>query len=165
MSRAAPAPTDRDEPGPARRTVLRGAAAAGAGIAVGLPLAADGPAQAATPTLEKKPRGKDKKKWSRSSGDPVAATEEIPVGSGKLFESDELIVTQPATGTFRGFSPFCTHQGCLVDLFENRQMICTCHSATYSIEDGETISGPTDKPLPRKDIVVRDGQVYNAVRR
>ena len=44
----------------------------------------------------------------------LAATSEIPVGSGKIFTPEKVVVTQPVSGDFRAFSAVCTHMGCIV---------------------------------------------------
>lgn len=98
-----------------------------------------------------------------AKGSPVAAAAEVPVGSGSLYEFQDLIVTQPTAGTFRGFSPLCTHQGCIVDVFEADTMVCTCHDSVFRITDGSVVEGPAKKPMRAKPIVVKDGQIYHAV--
>lgn len=95
-------------------------------------------------------------------GQPIADAAEIPVGSGTLFEIDELIVTQPTSGDFRGFTSLCPHEGCVIDVFEGDQMICACHNSYFRIANGEKVRGPASGPVPRRPIVVVDGKVYRA---
>jgi Rieske Fe-S protein len=94
---------------------------------------------------------------------PLAATTDIPVNHGVLFEADGYIVTQPKAGDFRGFDDLCTHEGCPVDVMDTPgEMDCSCHSSKFKITDGSVISGPAKKPLPRKPIIVEGGQIYKA---
>jgi Rieske Fe-S protein len=88
---------------------------------------------------------------------------EIPVNHGKLYEADEYVVTQPKPGKFVGFDSICTHEGCPVDAFDTPgEMDCTCHDTRFKITDGSVISGPAKKPLPKKPIIIENGQIYKA---
>ena len=102
-------------------------------------------------------------KLVKASNTPLAATSDIPVNSGMLFETDEYIVTQPKAGQFIGFDSLCTHQGCPVDVFDTPgEMDCSCHDSHFKITDGSVISGPARKPMPKKPIIVENGQIYKA---
>ncbi len=47
------------------------------------------------------------------------------------------------------FSRVCTHLGCLVKFDKDRQeFICPCHAGTFNLE-GNVLSGPPPKPLPK----------------
>lgn len=78
-------------------------------------------------------------------GTVLVAASKVAVGGGVIL--DELVVTQPAEGTYKAFSNVCTHQGCKVTEIKNKQIVCRCHSSYFSIEDGSPISGPASKPL------------------
>jgi Rieske Fe-S protein len=95
---------------------------------------------------------------SASAGATSAAgsikTSEIPVGGGKIFASEKIVVTQPKSGEFKAFSSICTHQGCPVTKIEGGTIDCTCHGSKYSIEDGSVEQGPAPKPLPEKTVTV-----------
>ena len=45
---------------------------------------------------------------------PLANTDEIAVGGGKIFPEQQVVVTQPTEGNFKCFTAVCTHQGCIV---------------------------------------------------
>lgn len=147
MAQTPEMPDMPDDADPNRRTVLRGVAFVGVAGAAGLPLG--------------KPKPKDKA--LRPDGKAVAATGDIPVGGGKYFEDAQLIVTQPTAGTFKGFDSACTHTGCPVtDFATPGKMVCTCHHASFAIDDGHVLRGPAKKPMKPKDIVVQNGQVFKA---
>ncbi|MEU4622888.1 Rieske (2Fe-2S) protein [Actinoplanes sp. NPDC023801] len=78
-------------------------------------------------------------------GTVLVAASKVAVGGGVIL--DELVVTQPAEGTFKAFSNVCTHQGCKVTEIKNKQIVCRCHSSFFSIEDGSPVSGPAAQPL------------------
>jgi Rieske Fe-S protein len=84
----------------------------------------------------------------------LATTSEIPVGSGKIFTSQQVVVTQPTAGEFKAFSAVCTHMGCIVNQINDGTIDCPCHGSMYSIKTGAVVGGPAPKPLPAKQIKV-----------
>ena len=94
-----------------------------------------------------------------SSGDALASTSEIPVGGGKVFSAEQVVVTQPAAGKFRAFSAVCTHEQCLVDRVANGTIDCPCHGSEFSVKNGSVVSGPAPSPLPEKSITVAGGKI------
>jgi Rieske Fe-S protein len=90
-------------------------------------------------------------------GEPVAAVKDIPVGGGIVVASENLVVTQPSQGQFRGFSATCTHRGCTVAGVADGTINCPCHGSMYSVEDGSVRGGAAPAPLPERTIV-RAGQ-------
>lgn len=92
-------------------------------------------------------------------GTALGATSEIPVGGGKVFTSAKVVVTQPASGEFKGFSAICTHLGCIVDQVADGTIDCPCHGSKYSVKDGSVVAGPAPKPLPAQQISVSGGQI------
>jgi Rieske Fe-S protein len=126
---------------PNRRNVLGGLAAAGVALPV---LAACG-------------GGGDTTGTAGDAGGSTAGgikTSEIPVGGGKIFAEDQVVVTQPKAGQFKAFSSICTHQGCAVSRISDGTIDCPCHGSRYSIEDGSVEDGPAPKPLPEKTVTV-----------
>jgi Rieske Fe-S protein len=95
---------------------------------------------------------------SPSSG-PVAKTSEIPVGSGKIFNAEKVVVTQPTEGDFKAFSAVCTHQGCIVADIKGADIDCTCHGSKFSIKDGSVVNGPATKPLETLTATVKSGEI------
>jgi Rieske Fe-S protein len=96
---------------------------------------------------------------STASGTELGSVSDIPVGGGKIYTADKVVVTQPEAGTYRGFSAVCTHMGCIVDQVSNGTIDCPCHGSEFSITDGHVVAGPAPSPLPRKSIKVRNGKV------
>ena len=82
----------------------------------------------------------------------LATTSEIPVGSGKIFTAEKVVVTQPTSGDFKAFSAVCTHMGCIVSQISNGTIDCPCHGSQYSIKDGAVVAGPAPSPLPAEAI-------------
>jgi Rieske Fe-S protein len=81
-------------------------------------------------------------------------TSEIPVGGGKVFAGQGVVVTQPKAGEFKAFSAVCTHQGCTVSRVADGTIDCPCHFSRFSIADGSVEDGPAPKPLPQKTVTV-----------
>src|SRR6478752_5313551 len=129
--------TPSQSPTVSRRAVLAGAAAVGAAVGVGALAAACG--------------------TSGGSGGPAAgpvtvAVGDIPVGGGKIFESQQVVVAQPVAGTFKAFSAICTHQGCVVGAVQNGKIVCPCHNSEFSAADGSVTQGPAMTALTAKTV-------------
>jgi Rieske Fe-S protein len=89
----------------------------------------------------------------------LAGTSEIPVGEGKVFAAQRVVVTQPAAGEFKAFSAVCTHMQCIVDQVSNGTIVCPCHGSQFSVKDGHVITGPAPSPLPTASIKVESGKI------
>jgi Rieske Fe-S protein len=94
-----------------------------------------------------------------AAGGVLGAAADVPVGGGKVFADKQVVVTQPAQGTFAAFSAVCTHQGCTVDTVANGTINCPCHGSKFKIADGSVATGPASKPLPKKTVTVAGGQI------
>ena len=97
---------------------------------------------------------------SSTGAKALAATSEIPVGSGMIFPGPQVVVTQPTAGEFKAFSAICTHMGCIVNQISNGTIDCPCHGSQYSITTGDVVTGPAPRPLPAKQIKVSGGSVF-----
>jgi Rieske Fe-S protein len=95
-----------------------------------------------------------------AQGSALATTSEIPVGSGKIFTSEKVVVTQPNSGDFKAFSAVCTHMGCIVATISNGTIDCPCHGSQYSISTGAVVSGPAPSPLPAQSINVSGSNIF-----
>ena len=105
------------------------------------------------------PSGSSSSGGSSSGGSELASTSDIPVGGGKIFSSEKVVVTQPTAGQFKGFSAICTHLGCTVDQVADGTIDCPCHGSKYSVKDGHVVHGPAPKPLPPKKLDVSGGKI------
>lgn len=97
---------------------------------------------------------------SSAAADALASTAQIPVGSGMIFASQKVVVTQPTAGEFKAFSAVCTHMGCIVNQISNGTIDCPCHGSQYSIATGDVVAGPAPRPLPAQQIKVAGGSVF-----
>ncbi|MFD0373503.1 Rieske (2Fe-2S) protein [Streptomyces sp. NPDC059071] len=129
-----------------RRTVLKGAALAGAaglGVAACSTDSKVGHAQNPTPTA------------------PVAlgAPDEVPVGGAKLYREQRVLVHCPAQGQYKAFSAQCTHAGCVLDKIENNEGNCPCHGSRFDVTTGKALQGPATVPLPEVPVRVENGRL------
>jgi Rieske Fe-S protein len=83
----------------------------------------------------------------------LAKVSDIPVGGGKIFADQKVVVTQPTAGTIKAFSAVCTHQGCLVTSV-SKTIDCPCHGSKFSLKDGSRTAGPAQKGLDEKQVTV-----------
>ena len=95
-----------------------------------------------------------------AQGTALATTSEIPVGSGKIFTSEKIVVTQPNSGDFKAFSAVCTHMGCIVSTISNGTIDCPCHGSQYSISTGAVVGGPAPSPLAAQTIKVTGTNIF-----
>ena len=95
-----------------------------------------------------------------AQGSALAATSEIPVGGGKIFTSEKVVVTQPNSDEFKAFSAVCTHMGCIVAAISNGTIDCPCHGSQYSISTGAVVGGPAPSPLAAQAIKVTGSNIF-----
>jgi len=140
---------------PSRRNLMAGLAAAGVAVPV---LAACGSSSDTTGTTSSAgstdSSGSTGGSSSAKSGGDTFPTSEIPVGGGKIFSSDKVVVTQPKAGDFKAFTAVCTHQGCIVANVSDGTINCTCHFSKFSIEDGSVVNGPATRALAEKKVTL-----------
>ncbi|MGL5828696.1 MAG: Rieske (2Fe-2S) protein, partial [Angustibacter sp.] len=90
------------------------------------------------------------------AGAPLGAASEVPVGGGKIYRKEKVVVSQPTAGDFRAFSAVCTHSGCLLSAVQPEGFQCRCHGSLFSKTDGSVVSGVAETPLPEKRVTVQD---------
>ncbi|MET7810437.1 Rieske (2Fe-2S) protein [Streptomyces sp. NPDC005395] len=146
--------------GPARRTVVAAAGAAGLTAVLAACSGSDddtstdtGAAPSGSASQEAGSGGSGGGE-NAGAGPALAATADIPEGGGKVFPDQKVVVTQPAAGEFKAFSATCTHQGCAVKSVSDGVINCPCHNSNFSITDGSVQGGPAPKPLPAVQITV-----------
>ncbi|NDU71050.1 Rieske 2Fe-2S domain-containing protein [Actinomadura sp. DSM 109109] len=126
--------------GVGRRAVLCGAGALGAAALAGC--AAGGE----TPAADLK-------------GKQIAKAADIPVGGGRIYGGEKVVVTQPSQGSFKAFTAVCTHQGCTVGGVANGLIVCRCHGSEFSVTDGSVRRGPAKEPLREYPVRVEGGGI------
>ena len=87
-------------------------------------------------------------------GTALAKTSDIPEGGGKIFKDKSVVVTQPASGTYKAFSTRCPHAGCAVSSIANGVIVCPCHGSEFSVTDGSVKKGPATTGLTAADVTV-----------
>jgi Rieske Fe-S protein len=142
-----------------RRALLAGTGAIGVALVAGC--STYGAKSSPTPTTGGATRGPAP---SGSGGAPggtdLGKAAEIPVGGGKIFADQDVVVTQPQSGTFKAFSATCTHQGCTVGSVDGGTINCPCHGSKYAVADGSVVNGPAPRALPPKTVTVANGDVF-----
>jgi Rieske Fe-S protein len=141
-----------------RRTVLLATGATGA---VALVAACGGGGGDNGSTSTGSPTGQDTtaRETTAPAGQELASTDEIPVGGGKIFKDEQVVVTQPEQGRFKAFSAICTHQRCTVGSVSDGTINCPCHGSRFRIADGSVARGPATSPLPAEQITVDGNSV------
>jgi len=97
-----------------------------------------------------------------SPGQELTTTADIPVGGGKIFKDEQVVVTQPKEGEFKAFTSICTHQKCPVANVSDGTINCTCHGSKFSITDGSVANPPATQPLAEKKITVSGNSILLA---
>jgi nitrite reductase/ring-hydroxylating ferredoxin subunit len=148
--------SDQIEPGKAtRRGVFAGAGAVGAASL----LAACGGEDAPTVSASTAPTTATTTAAKGASGTVVAKTADIPVGGGKIFPEQGVVVTQPTANVFVGFDSICTHQQCVLTSVSDGKINCACHFSAFAINDGGVLSPPASKPLTAKELKVEGEEI------
>jgi nitrite reductase/ring-hydroxylating ferredoxin subunit len=136
-------------------------------VACGSDEPADGGADAGSGTSGDGSASPDASSPAGAGGGLVAA-DEVPVGGGVVITGQQLIVTQPVEGEFKGYTTVCTHQGGDVTSVSDGRMTCSLHGSQFAIKDGANVVGPNGSeagsvaPLPEIPVRVRGGQVVKA---
>ena len=140
-------PEDHPTTGPTRRTVLASVGLAGVGVTA---LAGCGTAGDAASTAA----GSAKDAATDAVKDAISKAT-IPVGGGKIFADQKVVVTQPTSGDFKAFSAVCTHQMCILGEVSDGMIKCSsCHHSEFDITTGAVTKGPATKALPEKSVTV-----------
>ena len=92
----------------------------------------------------------------------LASTSDVPVGGGKILTDKKIVLTQPKSGEFHGFSAVCTHAGCTVGSVSGGTINCPCHGSRFNIASGAVVTGPAASPLPAVGIQVHGTSIVQA---
>ncbi len=93
-------PNPAGSPSPTRRTVVAAVGAAGLAAA----LVACGSDDDKSSSEEPAGEASEKEEGGGGGGAVLARTADIPVGGGKIFKDENVVVTQPTKGEFKAFS-------------------------------------------------------------
>lgn len=91
----------------------------------------------------------------QSTGAVLGKATDVPIGGGKVFADQKLVVTQAEAGQFKAFSAVCPHQGCLVDEVAGGTINCPCHGSKFKL-DGSVSVGPAQQALAPSAVSVND---------
>jgi Rieske Fe-S protein len=142
--------------------MIAGVGAGGLTLALAACGSGNDSATASAPPASSAPAPEAPASSAPAAGAPKGAlgpTSDVPVGGGKIFPAEKVVVTQPSAGTFKCFSAMCTHQGCAVSSVSNGAIVCPCHGSKFAVADGAVIDGPAKQPLPAKEIKVEGDQI------
>jgi len=130
---------------------VTGCATYTAGTPAPTPAAGPGPQVGASVTAAPAP--------GAAAGATLGPATDVPVGGGKIFAAEGVVVSQPEEGTFVAFSTTCTHQGCAVTTITGETINCPCHGSTFALADGTVVTGPATRALAKKDVTVESGRL------
>ena len=96
---------------------------------------------------------------------PAGRRSAVPKLGAVMFElpdQSRVVVVDTGKG-LRGFSPVCTHLGCIVRWHsDKKQFICPCHKGTFDM-DGKVVAGPPPQPLHELELTVKGDQLLVVV--
>jgi Rieske Fe-S protein len=84
---------------------------------------------------------------------PVGSYEDVGPGEGAVLriDGDAQAVYRDESGNLYAFQGSCTHMGCPLEYnAAEKSFDCRCHGSRFGV-DGQVLSGPAKKPLPRVD--------------
>ncbi|WP_406433314.1 Rieske (2Fe-2S) protein [Streptomyces sp. NBC_00631] len=151
---------------PARRAIM--AAAGAAGLAAALTACGSSDDSSGTTTTNSNTGAGSTTQDSNGStggssaaagGTALAKTTDIPEGGGTIYKDQAVVVTQPASGTYKAFSTKCPHAGCAVTSIANGEIVCPCHGSKFAIADGSVKQGPATTGLTAANITVSGDQI------
>jgi nitrite reductase/ring-hydroxylating ferredoxin subunit/uncharacterized membrane protein YphA (DoxX/SURF4 family) len=94
------------------------------------------------------------------SATPQNIIEDSSLSIGETFNftsksGSPAVLFKSRTGVY-AYSAVCTHEGCTVQYNSaSKNLQCGCHGAVFDPEsDGNALSGPTNKPLPKIKVAV-----------
>lgn len=156
----------REEAVTSRRTLLAGVGAVGAVTVLAACGSDDDPAGSGSGTTGQNPAPTDQAEEpggdTGGGGEVIGKVGDVPVGGGAIFQSAEMVVTQPTAGQFRGFRAVCTHQGCPIASVDSGTINCSCHGSKFALDSGEPRNGPATRPLTAREVTVKGDDIVLA---
>ena len=149
-----------------RRTVIQGVGLVGGTVVAGGLLAACGGDDGAGsgPTTTSAPPQSETATTEggagATGGTELGSVSDVPVGGGRVYESEKVLVAQPTEGEFKAFSSVCTHQGCAVSMIKDTTLTCPCHGSEFSTDGGKVLQGPATKALPERQVRVEGDTIF-----
>jgi nitrite reductase/ring-hydroxylating ferredoxin subunit len=149
------------DPALTRRRAL-GAAVGGLSLPL---LAACGGGSGTSATSPPAASGGSTKSGGKTGPTVLTPASVVPVGGGVILSSANVVVTQPAKGSYQGFGATCTHQGCLLASVAGGTINCGCHGSQFSIKDGSNVAGPNGTPagsvpaLPKVNVKMKGSDI------
>lgn len=133
--------------------------AAGAGLVTGFGLSGCTVGTGTADTASGSSRPPSASPGTATAGDRLATVAEIPVGAGRVFEAERVVLVRPAEDEILAYSSVCTHAACMLTVLSAQRLRCPCHRSLFDTADGAVLSGPAPRPLPAREIVVEDGEI------
>jgi cytochrome b6-f complex iron-sulfur subunit len=96
-----------------------------------------------------------------TAGGIQIAKADIPIGQARqiMYKGEPGLVIHKNEGDFIALSAVCTHLGCIVKWHPDHYEIrCPCHAGVFDV-NGNVISGPPPKPLPRFPLTVERDKI------
>ncbi len=95
----------------------------------------------------------------------VGTTSQFEPNGSFLFryptEKDPCIAVRTSDGRLFAYSQVCTHLSCAVVYNQDANRLdCPCHRGAFNIVEGEPISGPPTRRLPRIRLEQRGNEIY-----
>jgi Rieske Fe-S protein len=95
----------------------------------------------------------------------VAQVSEVPVGRVKLFHyptaEEPCLLLRLSADRFVAYSQKCTHLSCpVVYRAGDQQLHCPCHAGRFAVDDGQVLSGPPRRALPRIVLALRGEDIW-----
>ncbi len=96
--------------------------------------------------------------------DPVDAgsAQDLPLNEAMVIKFGRypaLVINTP--DGLKAYSSVCTHFACLVKWEkETGEIVCPCHDAAFSPQDGSVLGGPAPSGLTAFNVEVKDGHIF-----
>ena len=83
---------------------------------------------------------------------------DVPLNGALVYKESQVAVIQDSDARFYALSLVCTHLGCSVTVTPT-DFVCPCHGSRFD-RQGNVLSGPADRPLPRYAVEVEGDRIH-----